>query len=119
MSRSAPQVDAFGGGGFRLSGEWRPGSVLILDDTARDWGVLSSAGLSAANLSAVLSAGPGVCELLVLGMGVRNGLPPREVREAFLRGGIGLEFLDTPAAARLYNLLTAEGRRVAAALIAI
>ena len=32
--------------------------------------------------------------------------------------GIGLEFMDTPAAARLYNLLTFEGRRVAAALIA-
>jgi uncharacterized protein len=35
------------------------------------------------------------------------------------RSGIGLEFMDTPAAAKLYNLLTAEGRRVAAALIAV
>jgi uncharacterized protein len=119
MSRSAPQVDAFGGGGFRLSGDWRPGSVLILDDTARDWAVSSAAGLTAASLSAVLKAGPGVCELLVLGMGAQNGLPPRELRESFLRAGIGLEYLDTPSAARLYNLLTAEGRRLAAALIAI
>jgi len=119
MSRSAPQVDAFGGGGFRLSGEWRQGSVLILDDVAQDWEVSSVAGLSAASLSAVLQAGPGVCELLVLGMGAANALPPREVREAFLRAGVGLEYLDTPAAARLYNLLTSEGRRLAAALIAI
>jgi uncharacterized protein len=52
-------------------------------------------------------------------MGATNSLPPRAVREAFLQAGIGLEFLDTPAAARLYNLLTSEGRRVAAALIAI
>ena len=119
MSRSAPQVDAFGGGGFRLSGDWRTGSVLILDDVARDWEVASAAALSTASLSPVLAAGPGVCELLVLGMGAANALPPREVREAFLRAGVGLEYLDTPAAARLYNLLTTEGRRVAAALIAI
>jgi uncharacterized protein len=52
-------------------------------------------------------------------MGAANALPPREVREAFLRAGVGLEYLDTPAAARLYNLLTSEGRRLAAALIAI
>ena len=119
MSRSAPQVDAFGGGGFRLSGEWRPGSVLILDDVAQEWDLTSQTDLSVQSLSAVLHAGPGNCELLVLGMGATNSLPPRAVREAFLQAGIGLEFLDTPAAARLYNLLTSEGRRVAAALIAI
>lgn len=119
MTRSAPQVDAFGGGGFRLSGDWRPGSVLILEDVARDWNVASVSGLSLESLSIVLQAGPGACELLVLGMGAANALPPREIREAFLRAGIGLEFLDTPAAARLYNLLTSEGRRVAAALVAI
>lgn len=119
MSRSAPQVDAFGGGGFRLSGTWRPGSVLILDDVARDWPVSSAAGLSASSLAPVLEAGPGTCELLILGMGAANALPPREIREAFLRAGLGLEYLDTPAAARLYNLLTSEGRRVAAALIAV
>ena len=119
MSRAAPQVDAFGGGGFRLSGDWQPGSVLILDDIAHPWPVASAAALSAETLAPVLKAGPAVSELLVLGMGVSNALPPREVRQAFLAAGLGLEFLDTPAAARLYNLLTSEGRRVAAALIAV
>ena len=119
MSRSAPQVDAFGGGGFRLSGDWRPGSVLILDDVAHPWPIASAAALSVETLASVLKAGPAVSELLVLGMGASNALPPREVRQAFLAAGLGLEFLDTPAAARLYNLLTSEGRRVAAALIAV
>ena len=76
-------------------------------------------GLSVETLAPVLKAGPAVSELLVLGMGASNALPPREVRQAFLTAGLGLEFLDTPAAARLYNLLTSEGRRVAAALIAV
>ncbi len=119
MTRSAPQVDAYGGGGFRLSGAWRSGSVLILEDVTRDWSVTSAAGLTVDSLSAVLEAGPGACEMLVLGMGPVNGLPPREVREAFLRAGVGLDYLDTPSAARLYNLRTFEGRRLAAALIAI
>jgi uncharacterized protein len=46
-------------------------------------------------------------------------LPPRAIREALLAAGMGLEFMDTPAAAKLYNLLTSEGRRLAAALIAL
>ncbi|MFA5600954.1 MAG: Mth938-like domain-containing protein, partial [Phenylobacterium sp.] len=46
-------------------------------------------------------------------------LPPREVREAVRAAGLGLEFMDTPSAARTYNVLTSEGRRVAAALIAV
>jgi uncharacterized protein len=108
MTRAAPQVDAFGGGGFRLSGDWRPGSVLILDDVAHPWPIASAAALSVEPFASVLKAGPAVSELLV-----------REVRQAFLAAGLGLEFLDTPAAARLYNLLTSEGRRVAAALIAV
>jgi len=56
---------------------------------------------------------------VLLGTGARNGLPPRAVRDGLRAAGIGLEFMDTPAAARLYNVLTAEGRRLAAALIAL
>lgn len=119
MSRSAPQVEAYGGGGFRLSGDWHAGSVLIVEDVARTWEVATPSALSVESLSVVLAASPGTCELLVLGMGPVNALPSRQVREAFLRAGIGLEFLDTPAAARLYNLLTSEGRRLAAAFIAV
>ena len=51
--------------------------------------------------------------------GQAHALPPRAVREALQRAGIGLEFMDTPAACRLYNILTAEGRKLAAALIAV
>jgi uncharacterized protein len=75
--------------------------------------------LTPESLEPVLSAGRAEVEFLLLGLGARNALPPRAVREALQRAGIGLEFMDTPAAARLYNVLTAEGRRIAAALIAV
>lgn len=119
MARNAPSVDAYGEGGFRLAGERREGSVLILGDEARSWPVASLAELTVEALAPVLEAGRADVEFLLLGVGARNALPPRDVREAFRRAGIGLEFMDTPAAARLYNVLTAEGRRLAAALIAV
>lgn len=119
MARDAPIVDAYGDGGFRLAGQRHEGSVLIVSDQARPWPVEAFADLTLADLAPVLDAGPAEVEILLLGLGARNALPPREVRDGVRAAGIGLEFMDTPAAAKLYNLLTAEGRRVAVAMIAI
>jgi uncharacterized protein len=119
LARDAPQIDAFGGGGFRLSSGRHEGSLLILNDEARAWPVRSPAELTVDSLAEVLAAGRAGVEFVLLGMGATNALPPRAVRDALQRAGVGLEFMDTPAAARIYNVLTAEGRRLAAALIAI
>lgn len=119
MARDAPSIDAYGDGGFRLAGARHDGSVLILQDEPRAWPVAAMADLKLADFAAVLEAGSADVEFVLLGTGVRNALPPREIREGLRAAGIGLEFMDTPAAARLYNLLTSEGRRVAAALIAV
>jgi uncharacterized protein len=119
MARAAPSIDAYGEGGFRLDGVRHEGSLLIVRDEARNWTVAAPGELSPESLAPVLEAGRADVEFLLLGMGARNALPPRAVREALQRAGIGLEFMDTPAAARLYNVLTAEGRRLALALIAV
>ena len=119
MARDAPSIDAYGGGGFRLSGKRHEGSVLILQDQARSWPVRSLVELTPQDLAPVLEAGRAEVEFLLLGAGPVNALPPRAVREALQKAGIGLEFMDTASAARLYNVLTAEGRRLAAALIAV
>ncbi|WP_309605220.1 Mth938-like domain-containing protein [Phenylobacterium sp.] len=119
MSRDAPSIDAFGAGGFRLSGDWHAGSLLIVSDVARPWPVTDLAQLSVAALEPVFAAGRAEVEFLLLGVGSRNAQPSRAIREALLAAGLGLEFMDTAAAARLYNVLTSEGRRLAAALIAV
>ncbi len=119
MARNAPSIDAYGDGGFRLSGERREGSLLILNDEARAWPVTSLAEATPDSLAPVLTAGPREVEFLLLGVGLTNAMPPRPLREALQKAGIGLEFMDTAAAARIYNVLTAEGRRLAAALIAV
>jgi uncharacterized protein len=119
VARDAPSIDAYGDGGFRLSGEWHAGSLLIVADAAQPWPVTSLADLTLEALAPVFAAGRAEVEFLLLGVGARNALPPRAIREALLAAGMGLEFMDTPAAAQLYNVLTSEGRRLAAALIAV
>ena len=117
--RTPPSIDAWGGGGFRVSGVWRPGSLLILDDTPLDWWPARADQLVAADFTAVIAAGAAASEFVLLGTGVVQALPSRAVREAVEAAGLGLEFMATEAAARLHNVLASEGRRFATALIAV
>ena len=117
--RQPPSIDSFGGGGFRVSGDWRAGSLLIIDDAPRAWSVTRMEDLTPEALSEVFAAGLGVVEFVLLGTGAKQTLPPRAVREALSQARIGLEFMSTEAAARTYNVLASEGRRMAAALIAV
>jgi uncharacterized protein len=116
--RQPPSVDAWGGGGFRVSGQWHAGSLLIIDDQPRAWSATSLATLSPDDFAEVFAAG-GVVEFVLLGVGLVNALPPRPVRDALKAAGVGLEFMSSEAAARTYNVLASEGRRLAAALIAV
>lgn len=117
--RQPPSIDSFGGGGFRVSGDWREGSLLIIDDQPRAWAVTRMEDLTPEALGEVFAAGLGVVEFVLLGTGAKQTLPPRAVREALSAARIGLEFMSTEAAARTYNVLASEGRRMAAALIAV
>jgi uncharacterized protein len=119
VARSAPSIDSYGGGGFRLSGQWHAGSLLIVGDEPRPWPVVRLAEVDRDSLAPVFDAGRAEVEFLLLGVGATNALPPKAVRQALSAAGLGLEFMDTAAAARLYNVLTSEGRRLAAALIAV
>lgn len=56
-------------------------------------------------------------EVLLLGTGARLRFPAPQLISRLARQGIGLEAMDTFAACRTYNILAAEGRKVAAALI--
>lgn len=55
-------------------------------------------------------------DIVLLGTGAENRFPPRELVFGFARRGIGLEVMDTGAAARTFNVLAGEGRRVVAVL---
>jgi uncharacterized protein len=104
----------------RAPGEVRIGGrpfqhSLVVSATAivEPWPVRDVAGVAAA-LEAALDLRP---EILILGTGERQVFPEPQVLAAVAARGIGLEVMDNGAACRTYNVLLAEGRNVALALI--
>ncbi|MEK9660696.1 MAG: Mth938-like domain-containing protein [Alphaproteobacteria bacterium] len=110
-------IDGYGGGGFRVAGEFRAGSLLILSDRALAWAVKDFAEATAESLAPVLEHDS--LELLLIGTGSRMQMVPQPLRDACRDVGITVEPMDTGAAARTYNVLLAEDRRVGAALVAL
>ncbi|MGD9536105.1 MAG: Mth938-like domain-containing protein [Alphaproteobacteria bacterium] len=101
--------------GFRVGGVDLEGAVLVLPDKAMPWPVSSLAGVTLDALAPVLEAEPKI-ELLILGLGEAGGPPPAAIAQALRPHRIALEAMNTGAACRTFNVLTGEGRRVAAAL---
>jgi uncharacterized protein len=113
-------IEAYGDGRFRVSGTVIEGSALVFPTRAMAWAAVDMAGVSPDSLAAVTAAGrAGEVELLLLGCGPRMAQVTGALREALRAAGVVVEAMDTGAACRTYNLLMAEGRRVAAALIAV
>lgn len=113
-----PLVQRYRVGGFTIGGVALTGSVLILPDRAVGWAAAAMDEVTLDGLAALRTAEPPV-ELLLLGTGPAFALAPLALREGLRGWGIVVETMATPAACRTYNLLVAEGRRVAAALLAL
>jgi len=89
---------------------------LILANTefSENWGVSAIDQLAAEHVEQVLSFNP---ELIIIGTGNKLVFPPVEIYCAIIKRGIGVDFMDTQAACRTYNILMSEGRGVVAGLI--
>jgi uncharacterized protein len=109
-------IRTYGPGHFLISErDWRE-PVLVTPTVTTPWPVKRAEELSAANVAAV-KEGAAPAELLVVGCGSRAVFVPPPLRAALKEIGLSLEVVDTGSACRIYNVLLAEGRRVAAALI--
>ena len=99
---------------IRINDEAYSDSVaLTAEDILGTWPNTSIAALTVADFAAVFETKP---EIVLLGTGTSNVFPPRELTFAFARKGVGLEVMDTAAAARTFNVLANESRRVTAVL---
>ena len=113
-------IEGYGNGGFRIAGTVHPGSRLVFPEHSEPWPGASFDALTIEALAPVIEAGrQGAVELLLLGCGKRLTPVPPAIRAALKDVGVGVEPMDTGAACRTYNVLMAEGRRIAAALIAV
>jgi uncharacterized protein len=110
-----PVVSGFSGGGFVVDeGVYR--ALLLTPLRADEWAAPVLADLAPGDLEPLLALSPAP-EFLILGTGGRLTHPPRALREALEAQGIGLEVMDSRAAARTWGLLRGEERWIAAALM--
>ena len=88
--------------------------VVAPDTLVEAWPVRDVRQMTPADLDVVLALAP---ELVVLGTGPTQAFPPAAVMAACLQHGIGLEAMTNAAAARTFNVLASEGRRVVAGFV--
>lgn len=89
--------------------------VLVLPAQAvQRWDVASFDALTPENFSSLLGTGP---EIILFGSGATMRFPRPELTRALAAARVGFEAMDTAAACRTYNVLSAEGRQVLAALL--
>lgn len=109
-------IQGYRDGGFRVSGVDYPGAVLITPERAQSWSVERLDMLAAVDFAPLLAAEPRV-EVVLIGTGPTMRRPPKALLDTLAARGLAVEFMDSKAAARTYNVLINECRRVAAALL--
>lgn len=113
-------IQGYGGGGFRIAGQRHRGSVLVRRERTESWSVADAAAVTIESLEGLVRTASGEApEILLVGCGAKPTVPPPALRRALRAIGVSLEWMDTGAACRTFNILLAEERRVAAALIAV
>jgi uncharacterized protein len=88
--------------------------VLAPNRLIEDWPVRDARALTIEDLEPLFALEP---ELIVLGCGATQAFPPAATLAACLRRGVGLESMTNSAAARTFNVLAGEGRRVVAGFV--
>ena len=107
-------VRSVANGQFLIGDNKLSGTVALSTEGVIDnWPEVAVADLGIEALAPLLELQP---ELIVIGTGSRQELPGRDLMFAMARANVGLEMMDTPAAARTFNVLISEGRSVAAVL---
>ena len=111
-------ITSYGNGQFKVSGEVYTTPVLVFPDRTVVWDVKPNVAISVECLNVVIEE-EGEIDLLLIGCGSNQQVLPPKIRAALKEVGINLEIMSTGAAVRTYNVVLAEGRRVAAALIPV
>ena len=115
--RPAP-IDAYGQGGFRFADMSHRGSLLCLPDGIWAWPITQASEIDEAALTRVFENAQAI-DTLILGTGRDVWRPEPALREMLRASGIVLDPMQTGSAITTYNIMLGEGRRVAAALIAV
>jgi uncharacterized protein len=111
-----PVITGFSGAGFKAGGQIFPTSLMLTPDEALPWDAPAIDALAAADIAPLLAVSPAP-EFLLLGTGGAMHRPSPAFIQVLEARGIGVEVMDSRAAARAWGLLRGEGRWIVAALL--
>jgi uncharacterized protein len=111
-------VEAYGNGGFRFADMSHRGSILCLPSGVYAWDPANPLDLNPSDFARLLAEAEAV-EVLLVGTGKDIRRLPASLRDVLKDKKISADAMSTGAAVRTYNVLLAEDRAVAAALIAV
>lgn len=115
-------IQSYGDGRFRVAGDVIEGSVLVAAEACASWEAVTIADLDAIALHAALGpldSAERPAEILIIGCGAKFVAPPKGFRAAMKELGLAVEWMDTGAACRTFNVLLGEDRRVVAAILVV
>ena len=108
-------ITAYDNDAISINGKAFSQSLIIAGTQLNEsWGIEAIEGLASDHIDQVLAFAP---ELIIIGTGNKLIFPAVETYSAIIERGIGVDFMDTHAACRTYNILMSEGRDVVAGLI--
>ncbi len=117
-SQEDTSISSYGDGGFRIGDQRRKGSILITPKGYYPWAAVDIDSITLDSLSRIIAQKDEI-DILLIGMGENMTFLNKQIRSALEAAEIGVDVMSTGAAARTYNVLLLEGRKVAAALIAV
>ncbi len=97
-----------------INGKAYTHSLIVMPESLKEWGVTDFDALTIHNFQQLANL---QLQVVLLGTGSKIRFPKSELLIPLIHQQIGIEVMDTPAACRTYNILVAEGRVVAAALL--
>jgi uncharacterized protein len=109
-------IQSYAGGRFKVSGTYYEGAVMVLPEGTVPWEAPGFDALQAQNFDFLIKKSDDL-DVVLLGCGTEMKFLPSELKKSLKDKGLNIDVMDTGAACRTYNVLMAEGRRVAAALL--
>lgn len=111
-------IHRYGGGGFSIAKQPYEGSQLVSMRKTTGWAVTHSDDITFESLKPLIET-ENPPELILFGLGETPTTHLPEIRTQLHALNIKMDVMSTAAACRTWNILLTEGRRAAAAILAI
>jgi len=116
VKEGAQIIQSYAGGKFRVSGQLYDGAIIVTPQDTIGWAATDLTNLTIDDFQPLIADAAEI-DVVLLGTGAQMAFLDPALKKALSAQGLNVDVMDTGAACRTYNVLMAEGRRVAAALL--